>query len=136
MGKGLYSPHAWLLLAVPLLSGYRCYIYRLFRAKGLPFQLVEFDGRSDYGPFMSQDGMMFLCLPLSSPLLSSFSPPPSSPPSLLPLLSCPPSPLSLLLPCLWVGASSVVAVQAQTAAVQTWCIHRTIRLRAFHCGRC
>ena len=96
MGKGLYSPHAWLLLAVPLLSGYRCYIYRLFRAKGLPFQLVEFDGRSDYGPFISQDVFIpgvwydFSLSPLlSSPLLSSFSPPPPPLSILSPLPSSP-----------------------------------------------
>ena len=86
MGKGLYSPHAWLLLAVPLLSGYRCYIYRLFRAKGLPFQLVEFDGRSDYGPFISQDVFIpgvWYDFSLSPPLL---------PPPLL-LLSSPSSPV-------------------------------------------
>ena len=76
---------------MPLLSGYRCYIYHLFRAKGLPFQLVEFDGRSDYGPFISQDVFIpgvWYDVSLSPPLL---------PPPLL-LLSSPSPPLSILSP--------------------------------------
>lgn len=56
----------------------------LFRAKGLSFHLVEFDGRSDYGPFITQEVFIpgvWVDAPLSFPLSS------------LPFPS---------LPCLWV----------------------------------